>query len=259
MMTHQQLMRVYGALMWSLARILQNPEVSRIYVGSFWNQPLQYTGNMELFEMEEEELFDEMQSLPRFAMVRKLNDLIKRAKAVKVHVTILGHLKAQMPVIGKDSKKKELIKHLDDVFKTIQSEYNIPAADFPDTQVMAEALKKQDFTKFPTYDKSLIEKVDKMLSDDLARLMQMIPAEESDKTAKGQGVITGGVFNKVQMPVGKGFSAGIGEGGWIVSRYSTHYVIHHKTLNLNTFSETRQNMMRSLLILNTKMERSQEE
>ena len=64
MMTHQQLMRVYGALMWSLARILQNPEViklheildlhsimsscvqvCRIYVGSFWNQPLQYTGN----------------------------------------------------------------------------------------------------------------------------------------------------------------------------------------------------------------------
>ena len=84
MMTHQQLMRVYGALMWSLARILQNPEVSRVYVGSFWNQPLQFTGNMELFEAEQDDLFNELQGLPRFAMVRRLNDLIKRAKAVKV-------------------------------------------------------------------------------------------------------------------------------------------------------------------------------
>ena len=84
MMTHQQLMRVYGALMWSLARILQNPEVSRVYVGSFWNQPLTFTGNRELFEAEQDDLFNELQGLPRFAMIRRLNDLIKRAKTVKV-------------------------------------------------------------------------------------------------------------------------------------------------------------------------------
>ena len=60
--------------------------MSRIYVGSFWNQPLQYTANRELFEMEEEDLFDELQALPRFAMIRRLNDLIKRAKSVKVRM-----------------------------------------------------------------------------------------------------------------------------------------------------------------------------
>merc|ERR1712198_601271 len=54
MMTHQQLMRVYGALMWSLSRILGNPEVSRVYVGSFWNQPLQYAANRDLFAAEQE-------------------------------------------------------------------------------------------------------------------------------------------------------------------------------------------------------------
>ena len=55
-------------------------------MGSFWNQPLQYTANRELFEMEEEDLFDELQALPRFAMIRRLNDLIKRAKSVKVRM-----------------------------------------------------------------------------------------------------------------------------------------------------------------------------
>ena len=33
MMTHQQLMRVYGALMWSLSKILGNPEVKELVHG----------------------------------------------------------------------------------------------------------------------------------------------------------------------------------------------------------------------------------
>jgi len=223
MMTHQQLMRVYGALMWSLARILQNPEVSRIYVGSFWNQPLLYEGNRELFEMEQEDLFDDLQGLPRFAMVRRLNDLIKRAKAAKVHSLVISHLKSQMPMIGKEGKKKNLIKNLDEVYLTIQNEHGVPAADFPDIEIMREKLKKQDFTKFPNYDKSLIARVDKMLSEDIPRIMNLLPGEEQEKSRMGLGAIKGGVFEKVAMPCGEGIDAGIGEKIWIVTRDKSKY------------------------------------
>lgn len=34
MVDHQQLMRVYGALMWSLGKVLQTPEVARVYIGN---------------------------------------------------------------------------------------------------------------------------------------------------------------------------------------------------------------------------------
>ncbi|UYV74848.1 EHD4, partial [Cordylochernes scorpioides] len=83
MIDTQQLMRVYGALMWSLGKIFNTPEVSRVYIGSFWSEPLRYTENQRLFEMETQDLFNDIQSLPRMATIRKLNDIIKRARMAK--------------------------------------------------------------------------------------------------------------------------------------------------------------------------------
>ena len=87
MISTQQLMRVYGAMMWSLGKVIQTPEVTRVYVGSFWEQPLQIDDNRKLFELEENDLFADLQTLPKNAALRKLNDLIKRARLAKVYLS----------------------------------------------------------------------------------------------------------------------------------------------------------------------------
>lgn len=190
MIDHQQLMRVYGALMWSLGKVLQTPEVARVYIGSFWDQPLRYDGNRRLFEDEEQDLFRDLQSLPRNAALRKLNDLIKRARLAKVHALIISELRKEMPtVFGKDNKKKDLIKHLDDVYTKIQREHQISPGDFPDIKKMQEVLQHQDFSKFHSLKLPLLEVVDQMLAKDISVLMGKIPHEET--TIVSETVITG--------------------------------------------------------------------
>lgn len=61
----------------------------RVYIGSFWSQPLLVPDNRKLFEAEEMDLFLDIQSLPRNAALRKLNDLIKRARLAKVSVSMI--------------------------------------------------------------------------------------------------------------------------------------------------------------------------
>lgn len=230
MIDHQQLMRVYGALMWSLGKVLGTPEVARVYIGSFWDQRLHYDANRKLFEAEEQDLFADIQSLPRNAALRKLNDLIKRARLAKVHAYIMSSLRKEMPsMFGKDSKKKELIKHLANVYAEIEREHCIPVGDFPDIREMQEKLLSYDFNKLQPFKKNLLDSVDRMLSDDISRLMSMIPLEQKIESKDETTIVKGGAFDEgvQESPFGYGRGEGIDAGAfdsdWIVAKEKEKY------------------------------------
>lgn len=230
MITTQQLMRVYGALMWSLGKVLGTPEVIRVYIGSFWDKPRHNIENQGLFEAEQEDLFADIQRLPRTSAVRKLDELIKRARLAKVQAFILNHLRGEMPsLFGKQSKKESLIDNLDQVFNALHKSKSIPVGDFPSCRVMKEKLVEYDFTKFPKLNPHLVDTVDDMLAVDISRLTKMLPREEE---ASKDRRIKGGAFGftdddpfstKRDLNKPSSHSSGGMDEGWIVAQDSARY------------------------------------
>lgn len=88
--------------------------------------------NRALLEREKADLLAELTGLPQNAIVRRINDLVKRARAVKVHAYIIHYLRKQMPyMMGKSEKQSRLIDRLDKEFVACARRYNLPLGDFP--------------------------------------------------------------------------------------------------------------------------------
>uniref|UniRef100_A0A8C1ICN0 EH-domain containing 2a n=1 Tax=Cyprinus carpio TaxID=7962 RepID=A0A8C1ICN0_CYPCA len=195
MVDSQELMRVYGALMWSLGKVFCTPEVLRVYVGSFWSSPMRMTDNRKLFEQEEEDLFADIQNLPRNSALRKLNDLVKRARLA--HAYIISSLKEEMPLVFcREKKKRDLIYDLPIIYSRIQQRYRISPGDFPDCAKMQERLMSHDF-KFKAFKPKLLAGLDELLNTDIAKLMPLLSQEE-EETAD-QLLVQGGPFLGSQM------------------------------------------------------------
>jgi hypothetical protein len=172
----QQLMRVYGALMWSLGKVVRTPEVMRVYIGSFWDQPYQNEEFKKQFEAEQKDLLFDLMQLPRNSAVRKINDLVKRARLVRTHMFILSHLRNKMPLLlGKESTQKDLMKNLLNEYREIERTKKIPLGDFPSVELMQSKLALQtDFSTFPTESERLNTMMEKVLGMDLPSLMKLI-------------------------------------------------------------------------------------
>ncbi|KAF7149856.1 hypothetical protein RHSIM_Rhsim02G0104600 [Rhododendron simsii] len=173
----QQLMRVYGALMWSLGKVLNTPEVVRVYIGSFNDKPVNEAVvgpiGRELFEKEQDDLLADLIDIPKKACDRRINEFVKRARAAKIHAYIISQLKKEMPaVMGKAKTQQRLIDNLEDVFAKVQREFHLPAGDFPNAEHFREVLSAYNIDKFEKLKPKMIQAVDDMLGYDIPELLK---------------------------------------------------------------------------------------
>lgn len=177
-MTTQQLVRVHGALMWALGKVIETPEVAKIYVGSFWDEPLQEHDLEELFEAEKSNLYNHIERLPVGSTVQKLNDLSKRARMAKAHALVLDHLRNEMPSVwGQAEKQAELLRALPGIYVKVSRQYGVSLGDFPDLEIMRSRLAAFDFVRFERIQKANLDKLDSLLAKDIPAILKMVPEE----------------------------------------------------------------------------------
>jgi len=190
----QQLMRVHGALMWALGKIIKTPEVVRVYVGSFWDTPLQNRDFEQLFSKESKDLIEDLKSLPASAVTRKVNEVVKRARAAKTHALIIEHLRTKLPYFGRGKALNNMLENLEEEYKEISRKHNVPLGDFPRPSTFRRALKvhaNDDLSQFPPLNQRMLVELNEILSSYLPRLhsrhQKMVNASqaaEKEKTAE---------------------------------------------------------------------------
>lgn len=181
--TPNQLIRVYGALMWSLSKVLPGAEVVRVYMGSF-GQPNADSKLGPLAEVLEEEsaaLLADLSALPRNSVIRKVNDIIKRARLLKLHAHTIGHLHSQMPTFFKKQEKRDrLIQEIPDIFRFLCKELSVPFADFPPVDEYRLKLESVDFSSLSKLDPRLIRELDEALNQDLPSIVSLLNTQQLD-------------------------------------------------------------------------------
>jgi len=176
-------------LMWSLGKVIQTPEVLRVYISTFWDRPFHCKDNSKLLEIERDDLLSDLRSLPRQSTIRKVNELVKRARMAKVHAFIISHLRDQFGWFRHESTKKRLLDGLLGEFQKVQHKYNLPMGDFPNVNRFREALSHYDIHRFPRLNPKMVELMDQVLSTDIPRLTRQLPSADQKYIAEYKSAI----------------------------------------------------------------------
>lgn len=182
------LVRVYGALLWNVGKVLRTPEVTRVFISSFWDKEYLFQDHRQLFEEDKAAIMQELQALPRTALLRRIDTLVARVKRVRTHLCVVSHLRAHLPMLprllpaaagGGDVRLRQwACERLPAVFEEVQRIHGVSSGDLPDLEAYRARLETfEDFSRLPHWD-----------AKDAVALQQIVEVEVPSLTRAVSGV-----------------------------------------------------------------------
>ncbi|VDM98437.1 unnamed protein product [Thelazia callipaeda] len=168
-----ELIRVRGALMWSLSRILESPEVPKVFIGSFCakdNKDIISSEVHQIFIQEYMAFFDELKLLPLNCNVRKLNDVIKRARKLKIHALIMEQILRMVRVMT----QRNLIRILDD----FRYRLRIAESDLPDVEPFLEKAHLSYIKAWHKVDREHMQNLELFINDDIPKMVAAVQSKD---------------------------------------------------------------------------------
>jgi len=176
--TAKELIRVHGALVWSLGKVLDTPEVARVYVISLASELVESEEQQAIFQQELQDLCTHIRRLPFGGPWQRINELSRRAHLVKAHALLMEHLRNSMPSMwGQEEKQVELMNNLRGVYTEVSRHWGVPIGDFPKVDEMRRRLQNVDFTTIRRLDWGKLGRLDELLTCGIPDLLSMIPSQ----------------------------------------------------------------------------------
>ncbi|KAM4631827.1 sarcalumenin isoform 2-T2 [Discoglossus pictus] len=184
----QELMRVYGALFWSLAPLINVTEPPRVYVSSFWPDDYQPETHRELFLKEEISLLEDLNQVIENRLENKIAFIRQHAIRVRIHALLVDRYlqtyKEKMTFFSDGELVfKDIVEDPDKffIFKSILAKTNVSKFDLPNKEAYKDFFGVNPITSFKLLSQQCSyiggcfqEKIERAITHELPELLGSI-------------------------------------------------------------------------------------
>lgn len=184
----QELMRVYGALFWSLAPLINVTEPPRVYVSSFWPHEYNPDTHKDLFLKEEISLLEDLNQVIENRMENKIAFIRQHAIRVRIHALLVDRYlqtyKDKMTFFSDGELVfRDIVEDPDKffIFKSILAKTNVSKFDLPNREAYKDFFGINPITSFKLLSQQcsymggcFLEKIEKAITRELPDLLGSI-------------------------------------------------------------------------------------